>query len=79
MTNFGANNSRKMPFALVFLHCLTLNYPSTKDASFLTDCLILYSPGMNKPYLVIVFIVGGNHLDVDELTLDLSILLVPKQ
>ena len=60
MTNFGANNSRKMPFALVFLHCLTLNYPSTKDASFLVDCLILYSPGMNKPYLVIVFIVGGS-------------------
>ena len=76
-----------VPFALVIFHCLILNFPPTKEVPVLTDCLILSLPGMNRPGLVIVFVVVVNSLAVDELaellgqlrTSDLSILLIPKQ
>ena len=74
-----------VPFALVIFHCLILNYPPTKEGP--KDRLVLSLPGMNRPGLVIVFVVVVNSLAVDELaellgqlrTSDLSILLIPKQ
>ena len=76
-----------VPFALVIFHCLILNFPPTKEVPVLTDCLILSLPSVNRPGLVIVFVVVVNTLAVDELaellgqlrTSDLSILLIPKQ
>ena len=35
-----------VPFALVILPCLILNFPPTKEVPFLTDCLMLSLPGI---------------------------------
>ena len=53
--------------ALVIFYCLILNFPPTKEVPVLTDCLILSLPGINRPGLVIVFVVVVNILAVDEL------------
>ena len=74
-------------FCLSDLHCLILNFPRTKEVPVFTDCLILSLPGMNRPGLVILFVVVVNTLAIEKLaellrqlrTSDLSILLVPKQ
>ena len=76
-----------VPFALVIFHCLILNFPPTKEVPVLKDGLVLSLPGMNRPGLVIVFVVVINSLAVDKLaellgqlrTSDLSILLISKQ
>ena len=79
-------SSKLVPFALVIFHCLILNFQSTKKVPVLRDCLILSLPGMNRPGLVILFVVVANNLAVDELaelpgslrTPDLSFLLISK-
>ena len=76
-----------VPFALVNFHCLILNFPPTKEVLVLTYCLILSLPGMNKPGLVILFVVVVNTLAADNVaellgqlrTSDLSVLLIPNQ
>ena len=56
-----------VPFALVIFHCLLLNFIPTKEVPVLTNSLILPLPGMNKPGLVIPFVVVVNTLAVDDL------------
>ena len=76
-----------LPFALMIFNCLILNFPHTQEVLVLTECLILSLPGINRPGLVIVFVVIVNTLAVDELaelfgqlrTSDLSIWLIRKQ
>ena len=53
-----------VPFALVIFHCLILDFPPTKEVPVLIDGLILSLPGMNRPSLVIVFVVAVNILAV---------------
>ena len=51
---------------VVIFHCLTLNFPPTKEVPILTDSVILSLPGINKTDLVIIFVVPVNILAVDE-------------
>ena len=73
-------------FSLSDLSLFNLKF-STQQRSSCFDRLILYLPCINKPDLVVIFVVPVNILAVDELaelrgqlrTSDLSILLIPKQ
>ena len=72
-------------FALVIFHFIISNFPPTKKVPVLTDSLIPSLSGMNKPDLVIVFVVVVNTLAADDLvellgqlsTSDLSISSIP--
>ena len=55
-----------VPFALVIVHSLILNFPPTKKVPVLTDYLTLSLPGMNWLGLVTVFVVVVNTLAVDK-------------
>ena len=62
-----------VPFALVIFHSLIFHsivifhcFSPTKEVPVLTNCFISL-PGMNRPGLVIVFVVVLNTLGADEL------------
>ena len=63
-----------VPFVLVIFHSFIFHsilifhcFSPIKEVPVLTNCFIISLPGMNRPGLVIVFVVILNTLGVDEL------------
>ena len=63
-----------VPFALVIFHSLIFHsivifhcFSPTKEVPVLSNCFIISLPGMNRPGLVIVFVVVLNTLGAHEL------------